>query len=447
MTLTRRENGDVVLNSGDSDILFDVRYGGSPLEFWRHNYPGPITNRFPGSGASVVFDTGQDPTQASANGFTPNPICRFGAPETDRFNYYIRETRFEQPGIYEVSGFVPDFWLSHESIDDYPCPPAFGWSAINTALVFSGSPAHSSSIYCPGNEMEPGRIRRYPKGRIAFKTRIAMKCDSGIGGFMFRKAVASDTPTATEFYDADGYHVNFMRSGQWQILQQKSRVQTSVASGLLSNTERAKLIAGGLLVEIRTSNVDPSIVEFYLEGAIKKTMSLGFPVLGDAFGVFANCIAGTIGFTERQVFDLGVQVKTRWESLNGGRFRQTVTIDALEPRRFYRANTPAVFLNKELFTDRSCQVMPWGQDWRPGPGTYKFGDCAAYWCGNVQGTLGVMLSDIIATVDGQVSAGAHLLLRKSADNDEFILHVNPLSEFPGNECQHIFFEGAWRFTR
>lgn len=446
--IAREADGNVVLPSGDSAIRFFRNWGGAPLEFWRNGFPGPITNRFPGSGVSVNFEVGQDPTQATANGITPNPICCFGIADSQQYNYYGREFVWSSD-TYGICGFMPDFWLSAESADDYPCTPANGWSAINAALVFSGSPAHPSGIYCPGNEMELGQIRRYPRGKIAFKTRLAMKCPSGTAGFMFRKVVPQNAPTKDEFYAADGYHLNFNTSGQWQLLRQRTGIQASVANGVLNTLERAALLGDGLLIEIRTNNALPDALELYLNGEYRKAITLSAPILGDAFACFAMCGSGTIGFTERQIFDLGVQYWSKFTSLGAGNFKQTVEIKAFEPREFYRANTPGVFLNPELFgKDRfmSARIHGSGQ-WVETDFSHLFSDYAEYWCGNTDGTLGVVASELRAEIDGATSAGAHVLQARSGANSEFIMHLNPLPAEVKTRCQRIVSEVVWRFFR
>lgn len=448
MTLRREADGNVVLSSGDCDIRFFRNFGGAPLEFWRRGFPGPITNRFPGSGVSVSWELGQDPTQATSNGIAAHPICCFGMPSTDKYNYYIREYVYDAAGSYGVSGFCPDFLLFHESIDCYPCPPAHGWTAINNALIFSGSPAHSSGIFSPGNEMEPGRIRRYPRGKISFKIKTILKSDSGIAGFMFRKSVVSQSPQMGEFYFADGYHLNLNRAGQWQLIQQRGAVQTSIANGILSSTERTRLITGGLVVEVRTNNALPGAIEIYFDDVLRKSLALDNPILGDAFGYFAQCSNGTIGFVDSQVFDMGVQFSSRYTSHLDGTFRQVVVVEADEPRDFYRANTPGAFLNSELFAQRECQALPHAaQQWVPAEGLHQFGDYRAFWCGNEAGTLGLCARDLVARVDGAPSADAHLLLQRYAVNNEFILHLNPLPALRQTRCRRIDCEVTWSTTR
>lgn len=447
MALLRREpTGNVVLNSGDADIRFFTSNGGAPLEFWRHNFPGPITNSYPGSGCQMSFNTGQDPTQASANGNTSHPICCFGLAHTQKHNYYCRETLLDvAAGEYEVSGFAPDFWLSSEGIDDYPCPPAVGWSAINGALSFTGSAANPSGVFCPGNEMEPGQIRRYPGGRIAFKIRINFATTSGIAGLLFRKVVPANSPTKDGFYAADGYHLNVNQAFGWELRKQVSGVQTILAGGSAPPTP------GGVLFEVRTHNNVPGHLEVLINGAPISVVSDSSPVLGDAFGCFATCSSGVVSFLDRQIFDLGVTFSSRWKSLGGGSFENKVIIESLfGDRLFYRANPAQCFLNKTLFpAGQRATEFDIGAGWQSGEGIVLAMPGSKFWVGNPQGTLGLKWHHLYSLVDADSSEpdSPHALLAKHAVNDEFIFMFNPLSHEVSRISSRLETAGIWSVTR
>jgi hypothetical protein len=124
--LYRESDGNVVMRGGDLTLRFYSRYGGAPLSWYKTGFP-VLTNEFPGSGVSVAWRTQQDPTQASANGVLEHPIHILGDKATERFDYYTRETLLDAAnGIYQVTGFAPDFWLSSEAMDDAIAPNSDG---------------------------------------------------------------------------------------------------------------------------------------------------------------------------------------------------------------------------------------------------------------------------------------------------------------------------------
>ncbi|GEM_PF-6723680 len=83
-------NRYVRMQAGDLELYFDTQFGGVPLTWARGGRS--IIENWGGSGFATSWDTGQDPTPASANGPLPNPIARLGDPSTSGFNYYGRET-------------------------------------------------------------------------------------------------------------------------------------------------------------------------------------------------------------------------------------------------------------------------------------------------------------------------------------------------------------------
>jgi len=103
-SLTREANGNVVLRSGHFTMRFDRMFGGTPLEWYSEDPYGMLTNAFPGNGTSVYYNTGQDPTQASSNGFLPNPIAT-GSPDTAMYSYYSSEKLYSpSANTYIVGG-------------------------------------------------------------------------------------------------------------------------------------------------------------------------------------------------------------------------------------------------------------------------------------------------------------------------------------------------------
>lgn len=443
----RESDGNVVLRSDNVAIRLFKNYGFACRHWFQEPFQN-IINDWPGSACSVNFETGQDPTQASANGITENPASCLGMSATDKYYYYIRESLLNTDGTHEVTGFLPDFWLSAEGVDDYPCPtPGFAWNGWqyngDTTISFKGSNALSSGIFCPGNEIEPHKLRVYRKGRIAFKTRLSLLSSSCIAGFMFRKNV-SGQPSKDEFYHANGYHWNFNKSGQWSILKQISGIQTPLANGVLSSAHLKLLTSTGLLCEIRTYNDAPGRMDIMIEGSLVRRIEESSPILGESFGLFASCSSGSIKFSDRQVFDLNCTFKSRWQALPGGIFKTDMSVIALEPMEFYRANFPGAFLNQFTFpvTERSCKVSANGTDWIESEGVFLTSKSFLF-CGNKSGSLGLCVSQINAYIDGSPSVLAHSLLQKQAINNEFVLMLNPLPANTKTLAREIRLTAVW----
>lgn len=447
--LKREINGNVVLTSGDSDIRYFCAWGGTPLEFWRRGHRGPITNRYPGSGVSVNWEVGQDPTQATADGPNKNPICRFGAPETSKYNYYTRESLFSETGMYGVSGFAPDFWLGVEDIDNY-VPAYSAWKTDHVGTMsFTGNSSMPSGIICPGNEMESGQtFRRYPKGRIAFKTQLIIPPSNSIAGFLFRKSISYPNPTKDEFYHANGYHLLFNSGGSWALLRKFAGVEVPIANGLLKRDLASALRRQGIQVEVRTNNVLPGSIEVLINDSRIALVDDVLPILGEGFGLLAQTSSGTISFAARQVWDLSTSFESLYQSLGDGTFRVSLTIRNIEPREMYRANTPGFFLNNDpaIFPERCCKVSD-GSQWVEGEGFHKVSDWKAFFCGDLSGALGIHVSDIRCFVDNELSPEAHILMQRHAINDEFILHINPLPAFRKTLCSSVHAELVLRFSR
>jgi len=201
-----------------------------------------VTNPFPGEGVTVMWDQGNDPTQASANGLTLNPIARLDGQQQE-FSYYGRETVFQSGGgtsnqvTYEVTGFAPFFWLSHEAGDDAippeslprwrtlynnpgnssqitgdPSVPVFYTASetIDGAVMFLGDDVASGNL--PWNQ----RLAEMREGRFAAKVRVSLQNSSNdaIAGLMFRRQVpAGQNVSEADAYFAPGYTLNVNKSG------------------------------------------------------------------------------------------------------------------------------------------------------------------------------------------------------------------------------------------
>lgn len=441
-SLKREVNGNVVLRNGPIALRFFSQFGGTPLEWWNEASPIPLlTNSFPGSGVSVNWETGQDPTQASANGLTPHPICMFGRPESEQFNYYIRESLFSESS-YEVSGFAPDFWLSHESIDDYVTTPDAPWRA-GTNVVFVGTASMPHGFFAPGNEMEPGQPRRFLKNRIAVKVRIILNAKKAQAGFVFGKEDAL-TKTTEELYSRRGYHLTVDQDGYVRLDKCVARdarnrpVFARLGMTRLARAIRKVLKTQGVELELRKSAVDPSVFNVFANGAsIISATDFSPYTFGSIFALYANCTSGLITFADRRIFDLNTSFRARYSvsDLEPGFVSAETEIKAIEPIDFYRANL-GFFLNPQ-FTDRHCAVKL-GNEWQTVDGQLlRTAEYQDFWTGNTAGNAGLLIKDVSCEVDGAISWGAHALLQRYAINNEFVSMFNPLAMLTKTRCSNI----------
>src|SRR5262249_3534552 len=117
------------MRCGEFLVQFDSLYGGAP-SLWFLNGK-QITDDFAGAGYNIIYATGQDPTQGSANGPDPFPIARLLPGDASSiYSYYARELAFGG-GEYHVSGHAPFFWASQDAGDDsIPAPPGMNHAWI-----------------------------------------------------------------------------------------------------------------------------------------------------------------------------------------------------------------------------------------------------------------------------------------------------------------------------
>lgn len=476
--LYREADGNVVLRSGATALRFYWRQGGAPNSWYRTDFP-VLTNEFPGAGVSVAWRTGQDPTQASANGILENPIQRFGAPETVKYGYYARETMFDvSSGTYEVTGFFPDFLLSTEPCDDSIAPNPDGsddgWrtpyrpgrfanllNAPSRPVVFEGRPDMQSGLFFVGSELDEGstwsnRLRRYEGGRIAFKVQLSLygAAPEAFAGFVFRKSIPAGAASKHDAYLAPGIHLNLNKLGGWEVIRQNaSSGQTPLWSGRLTPAQLVRLNGPqGLQVEVKTHNSMPGYAWVLFDDVPAATVRDDWNLAGPHFGFFASAPWGYVVFQNRAMFDVGVEAVIRYSTWAGGIVSDVTVRNApgvTEPHAFDRANLPAVFLNTQTFPEADRRIGRVFDD----SGGYRLEDVIAqsypiygqfgWWAGNGSGTAGVLAIPEVVTVDGQPSSGAHVFLKKRTEGGEFVLMVNPLAPEAVTEAREMRFRARW----
>lgn len=456
-SLIREANHNAVLRSDNVALRFFSEWGGAPNEWWNEPFP-LVSNPFPGSGVSLNFETGQDPTQASANGLVKNPISTYSNPASVKYNYYAREYLWDSAGQYGVAGFLPDFWASLESIDDAIAPNAdgshSGWHTVydpglysglvNTAglpVVFSGTPLNWSGLFFIGNEMLPmtapwnQRLRSYGAGRIAFKTMLSLAgaAADSFAGVLFRKTISSATgQNKHTAFIAPGLHLYVYHSGLWSLSKMHNATLYPVRTGYLTQQQRQKLINGsGLLVEARTHNGLPNEVLIFFDDVQAAALNIVNCPVGPHVALFASTNSGHIAFPYRQFFHVGIEADISYKALPGAIISSDLKVTKIVPDTdtfFYRGNLPGFFLNKNTFPIGQRRIAGYKNGaWQDiADGCYLLTDFERFFAGNMNGTNGVNVGFDIATINNTHNPSAHLLISRAAVNQEFVVMINPL---------------------
>lgn len=429
MSLIREPNGCVVLRSGDTALRFFPEWGGVPLEFWKDNFP-LLTNPAPGSGTSINWEMGQDPTQASCDGLTPHQIARIDDPASIKYNYYAREQVFsEADNFYQVSGFAPDFWLSHEHLDDYAIgtwytkyndPKGLGFWDGPSSTVCAASPG----CLFPGNEIYPNHSpRSYDRGRFAGKVTVNMvpgASSTDRGGITFRNGEANTKRS--------GYDFTVYATGKYRFERRDNTGKPrTLAQGYLNKAEYSRLWRGGVELEVRTDNGAPGLA-LLIDGRSVAVVIDTKPLRGPFCGLTART-NNLIGFSYRQFFDLSTQFTSSYSIDSSGNIYSQMRVDLAggvpDPAFLYRANLPGIFLHPTSFPVRSTKRFKDGQ-WVDAVGLVPCVKGDSFWCGSPDGSYGVKAQLLDICVDDRPAYGAHVQLDPNGANGEFVMQFNPL---------------------
>lgn len=432
-SLTRRPDGTVELRSGKFALLFDPSFGGVPLQWWQDGLPDCLTNPWPGSGASIVGETGQDPTEASADGLHQHPIATLDG-RNRSYDYYARETIFDPHGyVYGKAGVYPDFWLGAEGIDNYEVTG--NWRSVSPALVFTGNNRQQIGLMYPGNEMEPGNPRLYARGRIAARTNVdfATTDKRAKGGLRFR----ADAKT-----QLGGYDLLIDKNGNWSLGNRKT--WRTVCSGRVRTKPPYTL-------EIRTSVYDPSYLHVWINNTPMALVHDMCVQDGELAGICASATSGEIWFDDRRFYDLNMQFASVWRALPDERIESSLAIlttPGCEPLTWYRAGMIGIWMNlrrPDMFPVRRT-------GWKNQDGTFKhhvgsspmFVPGREFWIGNPELTAGVACKPLRCEVDGKHADGAWVLLSEHTYNDEWVLGMHALPPDFKGKVGSAYFVAQWR---
>jgi hypothetical protein len=410
----------VTLSNGDLTLAFDRRFGGAPLE-WANKQGTQLVSSFPGEGAQVVYDTGNDGTQASANGLTLNPVAELFDAASNKYSYYLAETSIGRAwdGVplvhYQTSGIIPMFWASLEKIDDCVPPdprgpmgwntqynnflnlPAYVFTGPGVPLIFAPRGPVTSGMMLIGDEIvqfyNPGVIwnKAYTKiknGRFAWRCNVSLK-EAGadaIAGIIIRKEVPQ-APTANinDLYSAHGYQLNFNKQGGVQLVK-----DNAIALWTSPKSYKDQLnSSAGLAVDIRTHYADTDKVDIWLGGQLVATVA-GLTYRYESFGCFAQTTSGRIYFLNREPFDLNVIMTSAWFAYPD-RITSVLGVQC-DSVPMYRLNLPVLFAAPPIrsmweIKEPDGQVWHNGQQipWQIAPGLLPVDHVKSIWIGQQNG--------------------------------------------------------------
>ena len=460
----------VEMHAGDLTVRFDPNHGGTPLAWTAGGQS--LVNSNAGAGMSIYWNSGQDPTQASANGPDLFPIAQLNNPSTSQYAYYARETLFSPAAggnansTYEVTGFAPFFWISHEGRDDaIPTVPGqtdSGWrtlysnpagrytqpdfTAAGVPIWFEGRANNASGILLVGNEMIGTdvpwnqRLASISEGRFAMQVRVNLNeaAPDAFASILFRRQMpTTGTADIHDAYRSPGYSLNLNRQGVIEIQRSNGSgaAPQSVWHSQISAAQANS--AAGVQLELRTHNWDQRLVEIWANGTQLGTYSDPSPILGEHFGLFAQSSSGRVKFSERHVFDVGVEFVSRYTARPDGVIEADLQMrnapGVSGSHNLYRAGVTA-FLDQNTFPN--AERRTWFYDsngqifQRDGvlvPALQGAGAASAIWAGNQAGSSGLFLRPTRFEVNGQTATNPHALAQTAAANNEFVVGVNPLS--------------------
>lgn len=425
----------VTMDNGDLSIGFDENFGGAALH-WKNSKGVQLVNPFPGEGCNVVFDTGNDGTQASADGLTPNYVGQLY--ETgSRWAYYLAETSIGRAwqGVdmahYQASGILPFFWASLEKIDDSVPLDARGPMAWNTQynnflnlapatftspgvpLIFAPRGPVTSGMILIGDEIKqfysPGTpwnqaFTKIRGGRFAARFHVSVKeaGNDAIAGFIIRKDVPlGANANINDLYAAKGYQLNFNKVGGVQLVK-----DNAVVLWTSPKTYKNELNSTvGLIVELRTSYTDSTKMEIYLGGVLVTTIT-GLTYNYEAFGCFAQTTSGKIIFTYREVFDLNVVMTSAWFAYTD-HFTSALGICALDIP-LYRIAAPVIFVAtplRQMWEVKEPNGTVWNNTqnipWQIAPGLLPVDHVKSIWIGQQSGSgIGALIEH--CPIDGHI---------------------------------------------
>lgn len=447
-------NGNTVtLRNNNLRIQFDRNFGGAALH-WNAMPSGvQLVNPFPGEACNLVYDTGNDGTQASPDGLTSNYITPIDE-DHEYTRYYGLETCLQKSWgdtgtcRYSTAGYLPYFWASLERVDDCIPPdprgdhgwntqyhnflnlPASVFSNPGVPLVFAARPGVPSGMILIGDEIKQYYIPSTPwnqayckikNGNAAMSVNVNMRLASedAVAGIIFRKQVPSHLGAdINALYQSPGYQLNINKQGGMAFVKDNVEVLWSKppAFGDLLNG------LAGLNVEIRStpdSMADSAYI--YVNNQFVGIAPLAYKF--DAMGLFASCSSGQIWFNYRRPFDLNVIGRSSFNAYDD-KMSMYFSVETEDGSTipFYRTNLPVIFLDyairkgytvKNKAGAKYSDLSPNFADLETAPGVLDTTKVSSIWIGTDDRSAGLYFSGIAFGKTPNVTGRPHIGISKN----------------------------------
>lgn len=354
-------------------VDFDTEYGGTPLYMYQNDVL--VTDPYGGAGSSIMWDTGQDSTQATGNGPEPYPIATFDNPSSWPLSYYAHEFLYNDDNTngrvsYGVRGFAPFFWVSLEEIDDeilLNSQGRHGWSTFyNTngrpledfgipmgqPIYFDSKQGLTSGLFMLGDELvklyRPDapieeRLCKVPNGALAFKVHIFFNDASpdAFAGIHFRKEIPNGEINQDTVFAANGLELYANKIGGIALHQNGNIIWSGLEETIVSR--------GYADIEVKTHNWNLNLIEIYVNGKHQTNIELQTPATGPLVGLFAYTAPDTnVRFGRRYFTDLNSLFEVIYTGRADGWLEIFAKIKALNDVPVYRANMPAIFPSRDI---------------------------------------------------------------------------------------------------
>lgn len=368
-----RNGWQVELTQPGMKVGFSTWHGGAPLNVLNTKLGIPVVSNHPGEGLQLVFDSGQDGTQASATGADGNYVKTLSGDNVPKDEYYTREEAYlpDKDGheaLYQVGGPAPYFWISTEGIDDAIPPHASGkpsaWcTAYNNFLNLPGNTFSNFGVpifFSPRGEVKSGmimlgdeikatydkslpwykRICKIPGGKVSFKIRFNLSEASPdvITGVHFRKpADYKSTDTQDAIYSAPGNVIYVNKAGGVDYFDGPKVFHV-----------RSSSPSQEMVIEVR-SLLTSSDIQIFIDGVFCGTLPSSYS--GEALALYCQCSSGKVKFDYREIFDMGTNFTAQYRSTPRNTLIQALTVYRTCAPYYipmYRLNLPVCFIDPAI---------------------------------------------------------------------------------------------------
>lgn len=327
---------------------FDPSYGGTLMTLAKANTNKNVIYDHGGAAGSIMYNSGNDPTLASATGIAPNYIQQFRKEFKPRS--LVKETEYSDSS-YAVAGSIPYFWLSHEWFDDYIPDQVNRWQTVynnirpdllqfafswNSPVYFVPSQGALSGSLFVGNENASYRGTPHSVYTSNFSLTSVIA---------FRGALISDSNVASIIATSEkkeGLRFDLNSRGIYAVYNR--------GSILFSGTVAPKRVnQDGLRVELELRG---GVLSLFFDRQPVGSVNIGEAKIKREFGLQARLSSpiGLVEFGDRSFVDLDESVKVRNSVASDGSLQVDAEVTSFNP--VFRTNLPQIFLDPPLIQRR-----------------------------------------------------------------------------------------------